>query len=158
MGAGGAGVAGDVDADGQLCERRESESDGVADPLGSDGDGDGGLAVECQGMVGGWDDGGVFVSERDVSRADDEWGCSEGVREVYAQGAAADAGAHDHADGLVVEATGWACGWWGGWQRSGVCGSVWRRGWGWWAHDGWARYLLRGGPCCYPVCSGSCLR
>ena len=84
VGAGGAGVAGDVDADGQLGEGYESESDGVADPLGSDGDGDGGLAVEGQGVVGGGNDGGVFVSERDVSRADDERSGAEGVREMDA--------------------------------------------------------------------------
>ena len=66
VGAGGAGVAGDVDADGQLGEWCEGESDGVADPLGSDGDGDGGLAVEGEGVVGGGDDGGVLVAERDV--------------------------------------------------------------------------------------------
>ena len=103
---GRASFAGEVEADGEIGERGDFQVDGIADALHAGTQDAAGLAVEGEGAVGTGDDRGVFGAQRDVRRADGQRGAIEGVFHLDADAVAADAGARDHADGLVLESRG----------------------------------------------------
>ena len=105
VGGGRAGLAGEVEADGELGDGRHGEIHGIAEEDDAGSDGAAGLAVEGQGAIGIGGDGRILGADGEVGGSDDHDGrAAECVREADAQAAAAEAGADDHADGLILEA------------------------------------------------------
>ncbi len=147
--AGGkAGIAGEVEADGEVGQGIDGEIDGVAEEDHAGLQGAAGLTVESQGAVGTLDDGGVLGAQGDVGGGDFHGCVAEGIFEFDAEAAAAEGGADHHADGLAVESAGADRDWTGRCgrlRRGGRCRRGGRRG------VGGAGEQLGGGPGDHPV-------
>ncbi len=108
-----AGVAREVEADGQIGQRRHGELDGIADHDDAWRQLDGGAAGKGQRAIGRRDDSRLLVAERDVRGADLDRRTVERVRELHAETLAADARAERHPDRLIVQRLerGWGSRW-----------------------------------------------
>ncbi len=77
-------VAGNVDADGEIGERRNVEIDWIADNFSALRNDGGSLAAEGERAVGTCDDRGIFIAQRDVRRAYVKSAVAKGIRELDA--------------------------------------------------------------------------
>jgi hypothetical protein len=100
---GGRQIAGQVDADGQVAERRQGERDGVADQQRAGGDRRARRAAEGQRTVGARHDGRAALAQPHPRRADDERTLSVRVRQPDPERVAAEARPDVHPQRVVAE-------------------------------------------------------
>ena len=106
MGGGQAGFAREVQTDRQILERGHCQIHRVAQNHHAGPDRTARFAVESERPVRPRNDFGLLGANGDMRRAHGQRLGSERIGEDHAQPAAADAGARDHAHGLIVEASG----------------------------------------------------
>ena len=100
---GRAGLAGEVEADGEIRDRRHVEIHRIAEQHHARSEGASRFAVEGQAAIRIGNDGRLFPADGEMRRSDHHRRAAERVRQADAQALSADAGAHDHADRLIVE-------------------------------------------------------
>ena len=105
-----AGIAGEVEADGEVREGRDRHVDGIAHDHHPGRHLDPRPAGERQRAIGAGDDARILVADGDVRGTDFDRRPVERVRQLHAHATTADARAEDHPHRLVGSASGAAAG------------------------------------------------